>query len=209
MKQGKFITLEGGEGVGKSTNLAFIEHYLQEQGVPVVVTREPGGTQLAEEIRSLLLKKHDEKLTDIAELLLVFAARSQHIERFVRPQLEQGVWVVSDRFTDASFAYQGGGRNMEMGVIRWLEQTVQKGLQPDMTLLLDAPVDMGMQRAKQRAELDRFETEQMDFFERVRAAYLARANDFPDRFQVIDAAQSLLQVQTAIEQVLAKLCQLS
>ncbi len=207
MKYGKFITLEGGEGVGKSTNLAFIQCYLQQQGIEVVVTREPGGTELAEDIRHLLLQKHHETLTDIAELLLVFAARSQHIERFIRPHLEQGVWVISDRFTDASFAYQGGGRQMDLHSITWLENTVQNGLQPDLTLLFDAPVNIGMQRARQRADLDRFETEQMDFFERVRAAYLERAQMNPERIQVIHAAQPLDDVQHDIESILAKLCQ--
>ena len=149
MIRGKFITLEGGEGVGKTTNLAFIKDYLQAHDIPVVVTREPGGTVLAEKIRNLLLDKHSEAISENAELLLMFAARAQHIKHVIEPALAQGKWVLCDRFTDATYAYQGGGRNMRMGAIEWLENLVQGALRPDLTLLLDAPVEIGIERARE------------------------------------------------------------
>lgn len=198
MKLGRFITLEGCEGVGKSTNLRFVETLLAERRVDVVVTREPGGTELAENIRQLLLTKHHESITPEAELLMMFAARSQHIQHRIRPALQQGKWVVCDRFTDATYAYQGGGRDMDSETIAWLEQTVQGDLRPDLTLLLDAPVETGMQRARNRGLLDRFESEQLDFFERVRKAYLQRAQLYPDRYTIIDAALPLPEVQGQI-----------
>lgn len=202
MKRGQFITLEGGEGVGKSTNIRFIQDWLQARGITVVVTREPGGTAIAEQIRSLLLTPHTETLTATAELLLLFAGRAQHIGHVIEPALQQGQWVLCDRFTDATFAYQGGGRQLDQGLIAWLEHTVQAGLQPDLTLLLDAPVAIGLQRAAQRAALDRFETEQQAFFERVRQAYLQRAAADSQRFCIIQADQSLAAVQAQIETVL-------
>lgn len=198
MKLGRFITLEGGEGVGKSTNLRFIEQLLAERGIEVVVTREPGGTELAENIRHLLLAKHHESITPEAELLLMFAARSQHIQHVILPALSQGRWVLCDRFTDATYAYQGGGRNMDIQTIAWLEQTVQGDLRPDLTLLLDAPLETGMLRVRQRGLLDRFESEQLDFFERVRQAYLRRAGLDRQRYKVIDAGLSLPEVQEQI-----------
>jgi dTMP kinase len=202
MKRGRFITLEGGEGVGKSTNLQYIQQLLLEQQLDVVVTREPGGTELAEKIRQLLLETHAETITEKAELLLVFAARAQHIQHVILPALQQGRWVLSDRFTDATYAYQGGGRGMDTQTIAWLESSVQGDLRPDLTLLLDAPLDIGMSRAQKRGKLDRFESEQRDFFERVRQAYLKRAGQDQQRYKIIDAGLRLNEVQLQIKQAL-------
>lgn len=199
MRVGRFITLEGGEGVGKSTNLQFIQQLIQQRQLEVVMTREPGGTELAEKIRQLLLEKHTESITDLAELLLVFAARAQHIQHVILPALKQGIWVLSDRFTDATYAYQGGGRGMDIQTIAWLENTIQGDLRPDLTLLLDAPLEVGMQRARQRGKLDRFESEQRAFFERVRQAYLQRAAQDKQRYKIIDASQPLSDVQSQIK----------
>lgn len=203
--RGKFITLEGGEGVGKSTNMEFIRDLLEQQGYSVVLTREPGGTELAEKIRALLLDKNSEAITPTAELLLMFAARAQHIAQVIEPALQQGQWVLCDRFTDATFAYQGGGRDMDGQTIAWLEQCVQGDLRPDLTLLLDAPVATGMRRAQQRSESDRFEQERLDFFERVRQAYLQLAQQHPQRIKIINAAQALAQVQRDIAEVIGSL----
>lgn len=207
MKYGRFITLEGCEGVGKSTNLQFIKALLLEKQLEVTVTREPGGTELAEQIRQLLLTKHHERITPLAELLLMFAARSQHIHHVILPALQRGGWVLCDRFTDATFAYQGGGRNMNTQTIAWLEQAVQGDLRPDLTLLLDAPVEMGMQRAHKRGSLDRFESERLDFFQRVRQAYLQQAQLNSERYCVIDASLSLPEVQAQIRQAVQRLLQ--
>lgn len=203
--RGKFITLEGGEGVGKSTNLAFIGDYLRHHRISVVVTREPGGTNLAEKIRALLLDKNDEPMTETAELLLVFAARAQHIQHVIEPALTQGRWVLCDRFTDATYAYQGGGRNMSHSIIAWLETLVQGHLRPDLTLLLDAPIEIGMARAKARGVSDRFEEEKACFFEKIRMAYLRQAELNPDRIKLIAADQPLHQVQAAITSALVPL----
>ncbi|WP_020161046.1 dTMP kinase [Methylobacter marinus] len=205
MTRGKFITLEGGEGVGKSTNLNFIKGYLQDHGIAVITTREPGGTQLAEKIRLLLLDAGDENISESTELLLMFAARSQHIGQVIEPALAQGKWVVCDRFTDATYAYQGGGRNMEISTIKWLENLVQDSLSPDLTLLLDAPVEIGIERVRERGKLDRFESEKIDFFERVRQAYLRRAELYPDRIKLIKANRPLNDVQRALVDVLRQL----
>ncbi|WP_036252405.1 dTMP kinase [Methylobacter sp. BBA5.1] len=205
MTRGKFITLEGGEGVGKSTNLNFIKGYLQDHGIAVITTREPGGTQLAEKIRLLLLDAGDENISESTELLLMFAARSQHIGQVIEPALAQGKWVVCDRFTDATYAYQGGGRNMEISTIKWLENLVQDSLSPDLTLLLDAPVEIGIERVRERGKLDRFESEKIDFFERVRQAYLRRAELYPDRIKLIKANRPLNDVQSALVDVLRQL----
>lgn len=205
MTRGKFITLEGGEGVGKSTNLNFIKGYLQDHGIAVITTREPGGTQLAEKIRLLLLDAGDENISESTELLLMFAARSQHIGQVIEPALAQGKWVVCDRFTDATYAYQGGGRNMEISTIKWLENLVQDSLRPDLTLLLDAPVEIGIERVRERGKLDRFESEKIDFFERVRQAYLRRAELYPDRIKLIKADRPLNDVQSALVDVLRPL----
>ncbi len=206
---GRFITLEGTEGVGKSTNLQFIQSVLEQHQIDYQLTREPGGTPLAEEVRELLLANRDEIVADDAELLLVFAARAQHLEQVIRPALNNGRWVLCDRFTDATFAYQGGGRGLDTDFISRLESMVQRGLQPDLTILLDLPVEIGLARASQRAELDRFENEKLAFFEQVRSAYLARAAAEPDRFAVIDASGTLDQVQEQIRVVLEQFLQQS
>lgn len=205
MSKGQFITLEGGEGVGKSTNLHFIRHWLEQRGQSVTVTREPGGTDVAEAIRNLLLTQHEEPLAVSTELLLMFAARAQHLQQVIRPALAQGRWVLCDRFTDATYAYQGGGRGVDTQTIAWLEHWVQGELRPDLTLVLDAPVDIGMQRAKHRGALDRFESEQRAFFERIRQCYLQRAAHYPQRYRVIDAALPLPDVQRRIADCLAAL----
>lgn len=200
--RGKFITIEGGEGVGKSTNLAYLHSLLEAREIAFVESREPGGTPLAEELRETLLRERDETVGSDCELLLMFAARAQHLSSLIVPALDRGEWVVCDRFTDATFAYQGGGRGLEWDRIAQLEQLVQGELRPDLTLLLDVPVEIGMARARQRGELDRFEQEQLGFFMRVRQAYLKRAEAEPQRFRIIDASQSLEQVQLQIGQVM-------
>lgn len=203
--KGYFITVEGGEGVGKSSNLAFIESYLRNAGKDVVMTREPGGTSLGEKIRELLLDANQSNMAVDTELLLMFAARAQHIEEVIKPALRDGKWVVCDRFTDATYAYQGGGRGVDMQRITQLEQWVQGNLRPDLTLLLDMPVKQGLQRAGQRSIPDRFEREQQSFFERVRETYLIRARQESSRFRVIDASPALEQVQQQIVAVLSVL----
>ena len=205
MAYGKFITIEGTEGVGKSTNLAYVHEWLTNRGVDVMVTREPGGTPLAEEIRTLLLAKRDEAVDETAELLLVFAARAQHLQQVIKPALARGAWVLCDRFTDATYAYQGSGRGLDVATIAQLEQLVQGDLRPDLTLVLDIDVELGLQRARQRAELDRFESEAVAFFERVRAAYRALAEAAPARYAVVNAGQPLVAVQQDIDRVLQAL----
>ncbi|WP_246864483.1 dTMP kinase [Spongiibacter thalassae] len=202
--RGRFISLEGGEGVGKSSNIAFIVDWLTDAGIPFIQTREPGGTPLAEEVRELLLRPRDEGMTELSELLLVFAARAQHLHTKIEPALAAGTWVLCDRFTDATFAYQGYGRGLSRDTIEQLQQMVQGARRPDLTLLLDAPVEVGMARAGERGELDRFEQEQHSFFERVRAGYLALAEADPQRFSIIDASQPLADVQRDIGQVLQR-----
>jgi dTMP kinase len=192
----RFITLEGGEGVGKTTNLAFIEDYLTTRGVDLLRTREPGGTPLGERIRGLLLDS--DGMNSLSELLLVFAARAQHLDEVIRPALAAGRWVLCDRFTDASYAYQGGGRNLDLSVIGLLEQWVQAGLQPDLTLLLDTSIEVGMSRVRDRGATDRFESEHLGFFEKVRAAYLDRVDKYPDRIKRVDASGSLGSVHAGI-----------
>jgi len=197
--QGKFITLEGIDGAGKSTQLAWIIELLQRAGLTVVVTREPGGTPLGEQLRALLL---DNSITmhPETEALLMFAARREHLDKVILPALSQGQWVISDRFTDASFAYQGGGRGLDIHKLAILEQWTQGMLQPDLTLYFDVPVELGQQRVSQIKTSDRFEKEQTDFFQRVRAAYLDRARQFPDRIKLIDSSRSLTEVKAAVEQ---------
>mgnify|MGYP001627462780 CR=1 FL=1 len=205
MQRGKFLTIEGTEGVGKSTNLAFVRDWLQSRGIEVVVTREPGGTPMAEEIRALLLNKRDEPVDETAELLLVFAARAQHLAQVIKPALARGAWVLSDRFTDATYAYQGGGRGLNKATIEQLEHLVQGDLRPDLTLILDIDVELGLNRARQRGELDRFESETIGFFERVRVAYRERAQAANNRYALVDAGKTLVEVQAEIASVLARL----
>lgn len=205
MTPGRFITVEGTEGVGKSTNLNFIQQWLEGQGHRVLVTREPGGTPLAEELRSLLLAPRDELVSPMAELLMVFAARAQHLEQVIKPALTAGTWVLCDRFTDSTYAYQGGGRGFDQSVIAQLEALVQGELRPDLTVILDIEVEKGLARASQRSVPDRFEGEAVAFFERVRTVYHALAAQAPDRYAVVDAGQPLDQVQEAIKQVLTTL----
>jgi dTMP kinase len=202
MNRGLFITLEGGEGAGKSTSLEFVRDHLELAGRRVVVTREPGGTPLGEKIRDLLLHGREGMEVD-TELLLMFAARAEHLARVIRPALADGACVVCDRFTDATYAYQGGGRGVPEARIRTLEDWVQQGLRPDLTLLLDIPVAQGLERAGQRSAPDRFEREQLDFFERVRKRYLAAATNEPQRVRVIDAASDLPAVQAQLRSALA------
>jgi dTMP kinase len=211
MTSGKFITIEGGEGVGKSTQISALRDLLVSHGMAVVVTREPGGTPRAERIREILLETTEEAMPPVCELLLMFAGRSTHIENVIRPALQRGIWVICDRFTDATYAYQGGGRGMNLDQIESLERWVQQDLRPDLTLLLDAPVEIGARRAavrnEQRGITDRFEHEQQSFFERVRAAYLQRAASEPQRFAVIDASVDrdlvTASIRAAIEPLLS------
>jgi len=202
---GLFITLEGPEGAGKSTNREYLAERLREQGVDVVLTREPGGTPLAERIRELLLDPSDEPMAADTELLLVFAARAQHLQQVIRPALAKSCVVLCDRFTDATYAYQGGGRGLSIERIAQLEQFVQGELRPDLTLIFDLPVEVGLARAAARGRLDRFEQEGRGFFEAVRQAYLQRAAQAPQRYRVLDAGQTLAQVQADIDALLPSL----
>ena len=202
--RGAFITVEGGEGVGKSTNIAVLEHWLAGAGIAYRLTREPGGTPLAETMRSLLLEVRDEPVAPMTELLMIFAARAQHLAEVIQPALARGEWVVCDRFTDATYAYQGGGRELPVDWISQLEVLVQGALRPDLTLLLDAPVDVGLSRASARGDLDRFETERVEFFERVRQSYLAMAKAEPGRFRVIDTARALGDIAVEIRRLMGE-----
>ena len=197
-----FITLEGPEGAGKSTQMLALAEYLRAAGKSVIETREPGGTSLGEAIRHILLDPAQTTLASDAELLLLFAARAQHLAELIRPALARGEWVLCDRFTDASYAYQGGGRGIPGSRIAVLEQWVQADLQPDLILVLDLPVELGLQRAGKRGPADRFEREEQAFFERVRAAYLQRAANKPERYRIIDASAPLDEVQTALRRAL-------
>ena len=201
-KASYFITIEGIEGVGKSTNIDAIKIYLENLGIDYLVTREPGGTELAEKIRLLLLDNHSEGVSDTTELLLIFAARAQHIEEVIRPALDQGRWVICDRFTDATYAYQGGGRGLEREKIAQLESLVQDRLRPDLTIILDLDPATGLARVAKRGELDRFEQEELEFFNRVRETYLHIAEQDPQRCKVVDAAQSVADVKQDILQIL-------
>ncbi|HZJ96106.1 MAG TPA: dTMP kinase [Thiopseudomonas sp.] len=197
--RGLFITLEGPEGAGKTTNQEYLAEQLRARGVTVVLTREPGGTALAEQIREILLAPHDESMAADTELLLMFAARAQHLAQVIRPALAEGKVVICDRFTDATYAYQGGGRGLDCSRIAQLEQFVQGDLRPDMTLLFDLSVAEGMSRAVARGKLDRFEQERQDFFEAVRQSYLQRAGAEPERFRLVNAQQALAQVQQDLD----------
>ena len=200
----KFITLEGSEGVGKTTNLEHIKTLLNDEGIDYIVTREPGGTELGEQLRELLLGHKHDGMADETELLMMFAARSEHLDKVIKPALKKGQWVLCDRFTDATFAYQGGGRGIDLNRISILEDYVQGDCRPDLTLLLDAPIEIGRERANKRSAPDRFEKEQTVFFNNVRDAYLKRASDDPDRMKVIDASVELEEVKAQItEQIKA------
>ena len=205
---GLFLTIEGTEGVGKSTAVKFIQDVLQKAGQPTVFTREPGGTPIAESLRQILLMPNKaEVIVPDVELLLMFASRAQHIAHLIRPALERGDWVLSDRFVDASYAYQGGGRQLDLAKIETLDRWVVQDLKPTLTFLLDAPVEVGMKRAKHRGPQDRIEQEKKDFFERVRAMYLQRARGEPERFRIIDATKPLAEVHRQIKSILENLLQ--
>jgi dTMP kinase len=204
MNRGKFITIEGTEGAGKTTAKLFITNYLEKAGYKVVVTREPGGTDIAEEIRNVLLHRvNNEGMLAETELLLMFASRAQHIYNRIEPTLLSGEWVLSDRYVDASYAYQGGGRGLDIGFIKMLDKCIVQKLYPDLTFLLDVPAEMGIARAEQRgSQKDRIEQEKIDFFVRVRETYLERAQQDPKRIKVIDASMALPQVQSQMQRVL-------
>lgn len=204
-ERGCFITLEGIEGVGKSTQLQFIRRYLKKLGIACVVTREPGGTLVAEALRKVLLMQHKEIITHQTELLLMFAGRSQHIANVIEPALAAGQWVVCDRFTDATYAYQGSGRGIPKEEIAALERGVQGKLRPDYVLLFDAPVRTALRRAKGRGKPDRFETEREEFFKRVRAGYLERVKQHPTGYKIIDARAPLKKVQNQVAKVMDQL----
>lgn len=201
---GRFITVEGGEGAGKTTQIRFMRDSLQRLGLPVVVTREPGGTALGEEIRTLLLSHRCDGMALATETLLMFAARAEHLAQVIRPALAAGHWVLCDRFTDATYAYQGGGRGLPLAQIATLENWVQGDLRPDLTLLLDVPAELGLERARRRSAADRFEQEEPAFFERVRTAYQQRARQHPDRYRIVDARYPLEQVRVEIERILGE-----
>jgi len=199
MKPAKFITFEGMDGAGKSTHLAWFADALRQRGHDVVVTREPGGTPLGEQLREILL---NQTMSIGTEAMLMFAARLEHLEQVIKPALRAGKWVISDRFSDASFAYQGGGRGMDWEKLHQLEQWVHPDLQPDLTLFFDVSVEVARQRLSNNVSLDRFEQEQADFFERVRAGYHKRVKQNPQRYAVIDAAQSLNKVKEKLEEII-------
>lgn len=205
MQRGKFITVEGIDGAGKSTHLAWLERFLQDKGLEVVVTREPGGTALGEALRQLLLD-HRQVMHPETEALLMFAARREHLDKVILPALDRGAWVVSDRFTDASFAYQGGGRGVAQSKLENLEQWVHAGFSPDLTVYFDVPVIVGRERLQSTRVADRFEMESNLFFERVRQAYLQRAGQFPQRIRVVDGSRPLAEVKTAIAKIMEDFC---
>ena len=200
--RGLFITVEGVEGVGKSTNIETIKNFLAEKNVEFVLTREPGGTLIAEQIREILLKPHEEKLTELSELLLVFAARAQHVATVIKPALVSGRWVICDRFTDATYAYQGGGRGLNKSIITRLEDMVQNELRPDLTIILDLDPETGMERAAKRGSLDRFEQEHLEFFNKVRAVYLEIARSEPNRCVIVDASSPIEIVQVNLRAII-------
>ena len=203
--RGKFITIEGQDGAGKSTNVAAMQEYLSAQSIDFVHTREPGGTDLGEKIRELLLNSPD-VIADKTELLMMFAARAQHIESVIEPALNKGTWVLCDRFTDATYAYQGAGRGLNVNDIQLLEEYVQAGLTPDLTVVLDLPIEVSENRAGQRSAPDRFERQKHDFKQNVRDCYLSRASNEPGRMKVVDASLSLDEVKQSVVSVLADFC---
>lgn len=197
-----FISFEGIEGVGKSTQLALVADYLRHKGHDIVVTHEPGGTPLSDSIRQLLLQDHQEDVHSDTELLLMFASRAQHIAQVIKPALTTGKVVLSDRFTDASYAYQGGGRGIDMTRIAQLEQWLETTIYPDLTVLLDAPVEVALARMRRRGQLDRIESQAQAFFERVRAVYLERANKYPERFCVVNVTADIKTCKTKVVNVI-------
>lgn len=201
----KFISIEGMEGVGKSTAVVYLHELLTAAHVNHHVTREPGGTEIAEAIRQILLRPFQEKMALETELLLMFAGRAQHIEQVIKPALAKGDWVVCDRFVDASYAYQGGGRGIPIERITMLDRWLLDDLKPDLTILLDAPVEVGLVRVRERGGHDRFEQEKIDFFQRVRATYLERAQAFPQHFRLVHAERSLLEVQQQLKTIMLEL----
>ena len=205
MNRGRFITLEGMDGAGKTTQLGWLEQWLRRRGIDLVVTREPGGTALGESLRQLLLHANEARAPE-TEALLMFAARNEHLAQVIRPALAAGRWVLCDRFTDATFAYQAGGSGMEWAKIAALEEWVQHGLQPDMTLYLDLDPAIGRQRSGAVRTPDRFEREEAVFYARVRDAYLRRAREAPERIRIVDAAESIQNVQNQLEEVLLNYC---
>ena len=207
--RGRFITFEGTEGVGKSTQLENAANTLKNLGVDFIVTREPGGTPMAENIRELLLSPREEPVHETTELLLMFAARAQHLHNRILPALDKGQWVLCDRFTDATFAYQGGGRGVPAERIALLETLVQGDVRPDHVILLDAPVETGMARAQKRGELDRFEQEAQAFFQRIRDTYLERATAMPATYHVVNAALPLEQVSASVSALLTALVRMT
>ncbi|MCY4427479.1 MAG: dTMP kinase [Halieaceae bacterium] len=202
---GRFITIEGGEGAGKSTHIELIVQWLNAQGIDHLRTREPGGTPLAEEVRKLLLERHDEPLQPMTELLLIFAARAQHLQTLIEPALSRGQWVLCERFTDSTYVYQGCGRGLPQENVATLEALVQGSRRPDYTFLLDVPVEVGLRRAAKRGQLDRFESEPAVFFHKIRNAYLERARREPGRFLVIDANRAAREIARDIETTLARI----
>jgi len=202
MRRGKFITIDGLEGAGKSTQIDFIKKYLSARNQDVFLTREPGGTDLGERLRVLLLDKNIDAMNSDTELLLMFAARNEHVKKVIVPKLEQGVWVISDRFTDASYAYQGGGRGIPLERIGELEQWTLQDFVPDMTFLLDLDVELGLSRVEQRGEKDRFEEEHKDFFNKVREIFSNRASKYPERIKLIDASKNIDETSSQIKKIL-------
>ncbi|MEK9887598.1 MAG: dTMP kinase [Gammaproteobacteria bacterium] len=202
MSRGKFITIDGLEGAGKSTQIDFIKKYLSDRNRDVFLTREPGGTDLGERLRALLLDKNIDAMNPDTELLLMFAARNEHVKKVIVPKLEQGVWVISDRFTDASYAYQGGGRGIPLERIGELEKWTLQDFVPDMTFLLDLDVELGLSRVEQRGEKDRFEEEHKDFFNKVREIFSNRASKYPERIKLIDASKNIDETSSQIKKIL-------
>lgn len=201
MFQGKFITFEGTEGVGKTTQINLLEKFLKTKNISCLLTREPGGTKLGEEIRETLLTKSDRNIDVMTELLLMFSARAQHLQEVIYPALTENMWVLCDRFTDASYAYQGGGRAVPFAKIKLIENAVQDGFEPDLTILLSGNVEKGMRRVSKRGDKDRFESEEIDFFVRVNNSYLKLAKNNPERFAVVDADQTIDKVALAIQTI--------
>lgn len=198
----KFISVEGSEGAGKSTAIAFIKDQIMASGAKVIVTREPGGTPFAEKLRDLLLSPSEEVIDPVAELLLMFAGRKQHVETVIKPALKAGTWVISDRFTDATYAYQGAARDLSFELIDSYNQLILDGYAPDLTLLFDLPVEVGLARAQQRGALDRFEQEKLSFFEKVRQGYLKRASLEPERIKTVNAQKTITEVQQQVKGLL-------